>query len=877
MTEPMAHLAVSLADRYRIERELGAGGMATVYLAEDLKHHRKVAIKVLHAELSALLGPARFLKEIELTATLQHPHILPLFDSGSANGLLYYVMPFVDGETLRTRLEREHQLPVATAVRIATEVADALQYAHGRGVVHRDIKPENILLHDDRALVADFGIALAVEQAGGVRMTQTGLSLGTPQYMAPEQAMGERSIDARSDIYSLGAVTYEMLSGDAPFTGSTAQAIVAQVITSAPRPLSAQRKSVPAYVEYAVMTALEKLPADRFTSAKEFAGALAGEHVTANVGARSSLASARRSIRIATALPLAVAVAALAVAAWALLHRAPAAHPLRASLLAPSGCDYDPVGKTDLVQLSPAGDALAFVATCGDTQSIWVRSLVTGETHALQGTLHAAYPFWSPDGTGLGFFADGRLKRVDLANDAVRDLAPALNGRGGSWSGRGVILYAPDIAGPLLQVDAGGGVPHPATAVRDSNDASHRLPYFLPDGQHFLFSTTTLSTLGGVLRVGQLGSLESRALLDIASNVAYADGRLLYERDGLLVAQPFDARHATFSGPAVSVAPRLENWAFREIANFSVSASANLLVYRPAPVGWNRVEWFDPVKGTATTLFGPGAYRQVRFSPDGRQILIERDQTDNSLTDLWLYDIAAKNWSRISAQPDVHYSFAWSRDGARIAYEGITKTFVTIASVDRTRSQTVSAPSVAAISDWLPDGTFLGSRQVGRSGWDLMLAAPSGGTLQLHPLLATPADEYSPRIGPDGRLVAYISTQTGRSEAYVARMDNVSAPWQVSQSGVWLDVQGSVGPMAWDRKSGVLYFADAARHLNSVSVADGSTVKIGRPTLVVGAPDNIIALDVAPDGRLLLLCDESPAQGPLEMIEHWTTLAATSH
>ena len=877
MSQSRAQIESSLGGSYVIERELGAGGMATVYLAQDLKHHRKVAIKVLHAELSAILGPERFLKEIELTANLQHPHILPLFDSGSANGLLYYVMPFVDGETLRTRLEREHQLPVATAVRIATEVADALQYAHGRGVVHRDIKPENILLHDDRALVADFGIALAVEQAGGVRMTQTGLSLGTPQYMAPEQAMGERSIDARSDIYSLGAVTYEMLSGDAPFTGSTAQAIVAQVITSAPRPLTAQRKSVPAYVEYAVMTALEKLPADRFTSAKEFAGALAGEHVTANVGARSSLASARRSIRIATALPLAVAVAALAVAAWALLHRAPAAHPLRASLLAPSGCDYDPVGKTDLVQLSPAGDALAFVATCGDTQSIWVRSLVTGETHALQGTLHAAYPFWSPDGTGLGFFADGRLKRVDLANDAVRDLAPALNGRGGSWSGRGVILYAPDIAGPLLQVDAGGGVPHPATAVRDSNDASHRLPYFLPDGQHFLFSTTTLSTLGGVLRVGQLGSLESRALLDIASNVAYADGRLLYERDGLLVAQPFDARHATFSGPAVSVAPRLENWAFREIANFSVSASANLLVYRPAPVGWNRVEWFDPVKGTATTLFGPGAYRQVRFSPDGRQILIERDQTDNSLTDLWLYDIAAKNWSRISAQPDVHYSFAWSRDGARIAYEGITKTFVTIASVDRTRSQTVSAPSVAAISDWLPDGTFLGSRQVGRSGWDLMLAAPSGGTLQLHPLLATPADEYSPRIGPDGRLVAYISTQTGRSEAYVARMDNVSAPWQVSQSGVWLDVQGSVGPMAWDRKSGVLYFADAARHLNSVSVADGSTVKIGRPTLVVGAPDNIIALDVAPDGRLLLLCDESPAQGPLEMIEHWTTLAATSH
>ncbi len=230
----MDRIASALADRYRIERELGSGGMATVYLAEDLKHHRKVAIKVLHAELSAILGPERFLKEIELTANLQHPHILPLFDSGSADGLLYYVMPYVDGETLRGRLSREKQLSIADAVRIATEVADALEYAHKRGVIHRDIKPENVLLHEGRALVADFGIALAVQQAGGSRMTQTGLSLGTPQYMSPEQAMGEREITARTDIYSLGVVTYEMLSGDPPFTGSTLQAIVAKVITEDP-------------------------------------------------------------------------------------------------------------------------------------------------------------------------------------------------------------------------------------------------------------------------------------------------------------------------------------------------------------------------------------------------------------------------------------------------------------------------------------------------------------------------------------------------------------------------------------------------------------------------------------------------------------------
>src|SRR5436190_16566790 len=257
-------LTDALSDRYRIERELGAGGMATVYLAHDIKHDRDVAIKVLHADLGAALGGERFLTEIRTTARLQHPHILSLLDSGNAGGLLYYVMPVVAGETLRARLEREKQLPIDDALRIAREIADALDHAHGVGVIHRDIKPENILLQGGHALVADFGIALAVQQAGGQRMTQTGLSLGTPQYMSPEQAMGDRTIDARSDIYALGAVTYEMLTGDPPFTGSTVQAIVAKVLTERPTAPTAVRDTVPPSVERAVMTALAKLPADRF-------------------------------------------------------------------------------------------------------------------------------------------------------------------------------------------------------------------------------------------------------------------------------------------------------------------------------------------------------------------------------------------------------------------------------------------------------------------------------------------------------------------------------------------------------------------------------------------------------------------------------------
>ncbi len=281
MTTPSSRISGALSTRYRLEQEIGAGGMATVYLAEDIRHDRRVALKVLRPELAAVIGAERFLAEIKLTANLQHPHILPLFDSGEADSFLFYVMPFVEGESLRDRLNREKQLPVDEAIRLAGEVASALDYAHRHGVVHRDIKPENILLHDGRALVADFGIALAASKASGARMTETGMSLGTPHYMSPEQAMGEREITARSDVYALGAVLYEMLTGDPPFTGSTAQAVVARVVTESPRPLVPQRHTIPPHVEAAVLTALEKLPADRFASAAQFAEALSRPTFTA--------------------------------------------------------------------------------------------------------------------------------------------------------------------------------------------------------------------------------------------------------------------------------------------------------------------------------------------------------------------------------------------------------------------------------------------------------------------------------------------------------------------------------------------------------------------------------------------------------------------
>ncbi|MBL8998834.1 MAG: serine/threonine protein kinase, partial [Gemmatimonadetes bacterium] len=301
---PAAELSAALAGRYTLEREVGAGGMATVYLARDLKHDRRVAIKVLKPELGAVLGVERFLSEIKVTANLQHPNLLPLFESGQAEGLLYYVMPYVEGETLRARLEREKQLPVEEAIRLSVAIAQGLDYAHRRGVIHRDLKPENILLADGQPLVADFGIALAVSNAGGQRVTQTGLSLGTPHYMSPEQATGDRAVDARTDIYSLGAMTYEMLTGEAPHSGGTAQAIIAKLMTEEVRPLQVLRRSVPPHVDATVRHALEKLAADRFATAGEFALALQGKgdasplarYLPATNGAHA--ATARRGIGV---------------------------------------------------------------------------------------------------------------------------------------------------------------------------------------------------------------------------------------------------------------------------------------------------------------------------------------------------------------------------------------------------------------------------------------------------------------------------------------------------------------------------------------------------------------------------------------------------
>ena len=495
MTDVVTRLTATLADRYRVERELGAGGMATVYLAHDLRHERDVAIKVLHPELGAALGGERFLAEIRTTARLQHPHILPLLDSGEASGLLYYVMPYVTGETLRARLDRERQLPIDDALRIAREVADALGEAHAHGIVHRDIKPENILLAGGHAMVADFGIALAVQHAGGHRITQTGLSLGTPQYMSPEQAMGERTIDARSDIYSLGAVTYEMLVGDPPFGGSTVQAIVARVLTEKPTAPTAVRDTVPPSVERAVLRSLAKLPADRFATAEKFAEALVVTDANLESIRSGRVTSAapdtrpRRS-RLVDVAALVVVASLVGVAAWMVGRRSapPAASwSTFTQLTDASGVETSP-------SLSPDGQYFAYSGNARGNYDIYVQR-VGGRTPVLvaSDSLDEVWPAYSPDGKQIAYgVRGGGIFVVGATGESARRLTAF--GSNPAWSpdGKRIVFgseevrtpYSVNASGTIWVVDVAGGEPR---RIDETQVMGSYQPAWSPSGERIAF------------------------------------------------------------------------------------------------------------------------------------------------------------------------------------------------------------------------------------------------------------------------------------------------------------------------------------------------------------------------------------------------------
>jgi serine/threonine-protein kinase len=827
-------LKVALADRYVIEQEVGAGGMATVYLAHDVKHDRKVALKVLRPELAAVIGAERFLNEIKVTANLQHPHILPLHDSGEADTFLYYVMPFVEGDTLRDKLDREKQLGIENAIEITRGIAAALDYAHRQGVIHRDIKPENILIHDGQPLVADFGIALAVSAAGGNRLTETGLSIGTPHYMSPEQAMGDRELDARSDVYSLGAMLYEMLAGDPPYTGSTAQAIVAKVITEKAPPVTATRDTVPPNVAAAIQKSLAKLPADRFGSAADFADALARPSASSVAAATTGAAfaedpAAARTLAVRLpsmkqTLPWLLIAAASAVALLGWLQR-PAPHISRFALAVPQETALTINQGGNTLALSPDGRQLVYV---GPERRLFVRNLDDLEAHPLPGTENARAPFFSPDGEWVGFYADGRLSRVALGGGPPLTITETqTNFRGASWGDGDIVILTRSTSSPLFRVPAAGGDITQLTQLDTSTTVtSHRWPHVLPGGKAVVFAiyngTMDETELAAAsIETGEVIRLQLRGL-----RAQYAaTGHLVYgTADGSLVAVPFDKDRLEVNGAPVSL---IEGLMVRSsvMAEFEISRTGALAYLDGLPPDLSLVA-VDRNGLEDVLVEGLQQARAPRISVDGTRIALELD--DGSNTDVWVYDLRAETMTRMTFWGGSYYP-AWTPDDASISFTSIAENsnnrnlFILPSDGSGVPEPLYEAAGEQWESLWLPDGRsfIVRSTQQGTTR-DIGITTLDGGDLR--PLVNTEFEERSPSLSPDGRWLAYCSNESSRNEVYVRPVSEVGGKRQVS-------VDGGGEPL-WSRDGREVYYRGLDDNIYAVAIETSPTLRIGQRSVL---------------------------------------------
>jgi serine/threonine protein kinase len=856
VTTPAERLSEALSGRYRIERELGAGGMATVYLAHDERHDRKVAIKVLKPELAAVLGAERFVVEIKTTAALSHPHILPLFDSGTADGFLFYVMPFIEGETIREKLNRETQFGVDEAVRIAREVADALDYAHRHGVIHRDIKPENILLHDGRAMVMDFGIALAVSAAAGGRMTETGLSLGTPHYMSPEQATAEKDLTSRSDVYSLGTVLFEMLTGNPPHTGATAQQIIMKIITEPAESVAKYRKSVPPHVVAAVGMALEKLPADRFESAKAFADALANPAFT-SVGANAAgnAMASPSSARYRRASVAALAIAALAVAglAWSLARprAAPDARVVTFIMATPESLTPAPSSPYSAA-ISPDGRAVLYaIARSGGGSLLQLFRTDQLDTRTIPGSEDGTQPAFSPDGQSILFESGGKLRRMRLDDGTPTAVSDGSSNDGVAWTrGDQIILGADAGFHGLSRVNSNGGVltelTRPDTA---RGETEHWYPVVLDDDR-----TIAFAIIKGIVATGELAitSLDDGKVTRLGVNgfrpLAVIDGTLIYlQADGTVMGIRLDGKGRRVSGDPVPLYGPVPSGAGN--GEIYISHGGALVASRPQVR--RQLVWFGRDGSVRPMSRDVRSYAGASLSPDGSRVAVTI--ADGQATDIWIQDVATSALTRLTTLESA-FQPVWSSDNRQVFFlatsrEGtpaIWSQAVDGGSAPTKRSDVTGIPSDLALS---PDGGTLLYTTWNRSNYVLYTAKVDSAHSD-RVFLDTKGWLQSPSFSPDGKWVAYSSGESGTREIYIRSFADPRQGLRVSAGGGLYPRWAADGTRLFYEAGTGIASASVAISASGVQVTARDTVL--RTVRAARTPAGGFEMSVARDGTRFL-------------------------
>jgi Tol biopolymer transport system component len=866
--------------------------MGEVWKGRDTRLERDVAVKILPPGFASNEQfRARFDREAKTISSLSHPNICTLFDVGHEDEVHFLVMELIDGEALADRLEKGG-LPLDQVLKYGAQIADALDRAHKQGIVHRDLKPGNVMLTRSGAKLLDFGLA-HISDAAPVKgltemptearpLTTEGTVLGTFQYMAPEQLEGVEA-DPRTDIFALGALLYEMATGQRAFGGDTKASLIAAIVSSQPEPISSVTHVTPPALDHIVRKCLEKDPDDRWQSAHDVASELRWIGEAGSQAGVAHSVTVRRKAREKLAWGLA-GVLAVACALLAFAHVARAPQPLRtfrSTIAAPEGTALVPFDEFGLA-LSPDGRRLAFVAADEDGKKrIWLRDLSSMVATPIAETDGAWYPFWSPDGQHLGFFADGELRTIDLRGGAPRRLADAPTGRGGSWGRDDVILYAPSITSPIHMVSADGGDSKAVTNYDSEKHTTHRWPAFLPDGRHFLF-LVRLRQAGrrevGQLRLGSIDEEGDRVLIEDSTNAAYVEpGYLIYGRGANLYAVRFDADALEPSGDPVPIAPeKLSYWEAKNFVPFAASDDGTL-VYLPEFSRTTQLVWYARDGRRLDSLGDASYYLTPRISPDGKKVAYAAGETSSGLNDVWIRDLEYDRAVRITDQSGVYQGMSWAPDSDRLVFvcqpKGVPDLCIKSLRDGSPATVLYETPNWKELSSWLPDGSaLLVAEQMPETNEDILLVPidePSKATVAL----STPFTEKAPAVSPDGRWMVYEANSTGRFEVYVRSVDGGSGQWRISTNG------GLGG--RWASGGREILYVSLGGKVMAVPTQLSPRFRPGTPTELFALPEppelySPLLEDVTPDGKRLLLNlpTESRSSLAFHLITNWPSLVS---